>query len=293
MTTSIWLDLLNAPISQRWYDVAGVSTRVLEAGDGPPVVLLHGAGGHAETYVRNIPVLAGEYHCYAIDMLGHGFTDAPSDITYSTAAVVDHLVRFLDTVGIERAHLVGESFGGRVSAWVAMQHPDRVASLTLNTTGGLPVNEDRQQSDAGELVSRMTKALDDPSYDNVRLRLEWLFADVSEVTDEMIELRRAVYERPEIKSSLRELFTLIFDPEDASKYVLSPERLRDVTCPTLVVWSDKNPIHSYDDAQHHLSSINDVRFELITDTGHWPHYEDAAAYNDIQLDFLRGLSARA
>ncbi len=134
---TVWIDLLDTAFEQKFYDVAGVRTRCLESGSGAPLMLLHGGGGHADTWVRNLGPHAPYRRSYAIDMLGHGFTDAPGDASYTTAEVIDHVVRFMDVAEIERADFCGESFGGRVSAWMAIRHPDRVNRLVLNTSGGL------------------------------------------------------------------------------------------------------------------------------------------------------------
>lgn len=285
---TIWVDLLGTSYEQRFYDVGGVRTRSIEAGEGPPIVFLHGGGGHAETWVRNLGPHSADRRCYAIDMLGHGFTDAPEDCDYTTADVIDHVVRFLDVAGIDRADFCGESFGGRVSAWMAIRHPDRVEKLVLNTSGGLPATEDRQTEDVEDLLARTTASLRSATDEAVRARMAWLFADPEQVPEEFIRVRQAIYARPGIKNSLTKLFSRIFDPADARQYWLTPERLAGIVAPTLVIWSDHNPIHSFDDARRGFAHIPDVRFHLIRDAAHWPQYEQPVEYNDVQLGFLRG-----
>jgi len=284
--STIWVDLLGCEVAQRYYDVDGVRTRCLEAGTGPALLFLHGAGGHAETWVRNLPALSAHFRCLAIDMVGHGFTDAPDHLRYTTADLVDHALRFLDAAGVERANFCGESLGGRVSAQVAIHHPDRIARLVLNTTGGLPVDEDHQQADVDVLLARMNAALDDPTDATIRARMEWLMADHANATDELVRVRQTIYRRPDTARALRKLFSLVFDPDDNARYVLTPDRLATITAPTLVVWSDRNPIHSFEDARRHLSHVPDVRFELIEGAAHWPQYEQSAPYNARMLRFL-------
>ncbi|WP_046495374.1 alpha/beta fold hydrolase [Streptomyces odonnellii] len=288
---TVWVDLLGTSFEQRFYDVDGVRTRSIEAGEGPPIIFLHGGGGHAETWIRNLGPHSSDRRCYAIDMLGHGFTDAPENGTYTTAEVLDHVVRFLDTAGIERADFCGESFGGRISAWMAIKHPDRVDKLILNTSGGLPATEDRQAEDVSDLLARTTASLQQTSDEAVRSRIAWLFADPAQVPEEFVRIRQAIYARPGIKNSLTKLFSRIFDPEDARNYWLTPERLAGISAPTLVIWSDHNPIHSYEDACKGFSHIPDVRFHLIRQAAHWPQFEQPEEYNRIQMAFLREDSA--
>lgn len=288
---TVWLDLLDQPFEQKFYDVGGIRTRSVEAGEGPPIVFLHGGGGHAEAWARNLGPHSGIRRSYAIDMLGHGFTDAPEDSNYTTDEVIDHVVRFLDTAGIERADFCGESFGGRVSAWMAIKHPDRVNRLVLNTSGGLPATGERHQGDVKDLLDRTTASLNSGAYDAVKSRMGWLFADPSQVPEEFIRIRQAIYQRPGIKSSLTTLFSKLFDPEDAKRYWLTPERLAGIDAPTLVIWSDHNPIHSWQDAKSGFSHIPDVRFHLIKDAAHWPQFEQPAEYNKVQVDFLQGIES--
>ncbi len=76
---SVWSDLQGVPFSQGYLDAGGVRTRYLHAGDTskPALVLLHGSGGHAEAYVRNLEAHAEHFSTWSIDMLGHGYTDKP------------------------------------------------------------------------------------------------------------------------------------------------------------------------------------------------------------------------
>src|SRR5205085_1365087 len=72
---SIWVDLLGAEV--RFRDAGGLRTRSIEAGEGEPLILLHGSGGHAEAYSRNVLPLANDFRVHAVDMIGHGLTDKP------------------------------------------------------------------------------------------------------------------------------------------------------------------------------------------------------------------------
>ena len=76
---SVWSDLQGVPFAQGYLDAGGVRTRYLHAGDPskPPLILLHGSGGHAEAYVRNLEAHAEHFSTWSIDMLGHGYTDKP------------------------------------------------------------------------------------------------------------------------------------------------------------------------------------------------------------------------
>jgi len=121
-------------IAEKYCTVNGIRTRVLEAGDGVPLILLHGTGGHAETYLRNIGPLSRHFRVLAIDMVGHGYTDK-IDGDYTMDVFADHVAGLIDAIGEEQAFLSGESLGGGVACWTALKYPDKVrASQTSRTS---------------------------------------------------------------------------------------------------------------------------------------------------------------
>src|ERR1700752_3557662 len=134
---SVWSDLQGVAFEQGYLEAAGVRTRFLRAGDpGKPVlVLLHGSGGHAEAYVRNLAAHGEHFWTWSIDMLGHGYTDKPGH-PLEVGHYVEHLMTVLRTIGADRACLSGESLGGWVAARATVDHPNVVDRLVLNTAGG-------------------------------------------------------------------------------------------------------------------------------------------------------------
>ncbi|OYW88781.1 MAG: hypothetical protein B7Z20_01695 [Sphingobium sp. 32-64-5] len=124
--------------SHRWVDVGGLSTRVVEAGEGDSTVLfLHGIGGHIETFCLNIAAHAKAGHrVLAIDMLGHGYTTKP-DGDYEIERYVDHVLEFLEVMGVKSATFAGTSLGGWISARIAARHPEKVDRLSLIASAGL------------------------------------------------------------------------------------------------------------------------------------------------------------
>jgi len=138
---SVWSDLQGVAFDQGYADAAGIRTRYLHAGaaDKPGLVFLHGTGGHAEAYTRNLGAHAPHFNTYAIDLLGHGFTEKP-DYDYEISRYIAHLLGFIDAVGIGRVSLSGESLGGWIAGAFAVAHPDRVDRLVLNTAGAEKVS---------------------------------------------------------------------------------------------------------------------------------------------------------
>ena len=103
---SIWGELATVDHELRHVDAAGVRTRVLRAGHGPDLILLHGTGGHLEAYARDIAGLAADFRVTAYDMVGHGWSDTP-DTPYTIDVLLYHLFVLMEDLGIGRVHLIG------------------------------------------------------------------------------------------------------------------------------------------------------------------------------------------
>ncbi|MGH7906098.1 MAG: alpha/beta fold hydrolase, partial [Candidatus Binataceae bacterium] len=153
---TIWTDLIGCDIRQTFYDVKGVRARCIEAGDGPPLIFLHGTGGHAEAYARNLIEHAKHFHVYSLDMIGHGFTGAP-DCNYDIEDFANFVRDFLDTIGAKKAFISGESLGAMTTQWFAIKWPERVAKIVLNT-GILEPPDDQGRRELLEVLERTRAA---------------------------------------------------------------------------------------------------------------------------------------
>ena len=187
---SVWSDLQGVAFEQGYLDAAGVRTRYLRAGDpGKPVLmLLHGSGGHAEAYVRNLAAHAEHFSTWSIDMLGHGYTDKPGH-PLEVSHYVDHLLAVLHTIGADRCYLSGESLGGWVAARTAVDHPDVVQRLVLNTAGGSQADPVVMQ----RIITLSMAAAEDPTWETVQARIKWLMADKSKDYDDLVASRQRIY----------------------------------------------------------------------------------------------------
>ena len=103
-----------------------------ECGRGEPVVFLHGLGGSRTSWEPQLAGLSAGFRCVAWDMPGYGVSAPVEPLTF--ASIADSVARLLDAAGVERAHLVGESFGGMHALHTALRHPERVARLVLANT---------------------------------------------------------------------------------------------------------------------------------------------------------------
>ncbi|GAA4038373.1 alpha/beta fold hydrolase [Nonomuraea soli] len=285
---TIWTELSSIEHSLTFVDAGGVPTRSLRAGpeNGQAVVFLHGTSGHLEAFVRNLrPHAQAGYRCHAIDMLGHGYTGKP-DHPYEIPRYADHLRTYLDACGIDRAHLVGESLGGWVAAWLASEHPDRVLSLQLIAAGGTKANPQVME----RIRTSTLKAVETDDIELTRQRLHLLMHNPDrDVSEELVELRHRIYHEPAFVAGVHHLLCLQ-DMETRKRNLLTAERMAALTMPTLIIWGRQNPFGDVPEARAMHEAIPGSRLELFEDCGHWPQHERHEIYNPLSLAFLETAS---
>ncbi len=281
---SIWSDLCQARFSQGYLDAGGINTRYLMAGDPskPLLLLLHGTGGHAEAYARNIGPHSEHFWTVVIDMVGHGWTDKPS-LAYEIKDYVEHVLAVIKSLGRETAHISGESLGGWVAAYMAIHHRDVVDKVVLNTAGGWTAHQ--EVMDRIKMLS--TQAVADPSWDRIRARIEFLMYDKSKVCDDLIETRRAIYSQPGFIDTMERIMCLQ-NMETRRLNMISEEQYRSISAPTLVVWTSHDPTATPEEGRQIADMIPGAQYVVMNECGHWPQYENAKEFNQLHIDFLLG-----
>lgn len=277
---TLWTDLAGLDYELRYEQVGPWRTRVLERGSGPALIFLHGTGGHLEAFARNLRALGDRFRIVVYDLPGHGWsTLADDDLEISD--YVGHLLGLMDALQISAAHLSGESLGGWVAAKFAAVYPERVSSLILNTPGGTMANPDVME----RIRSLSQAAADDPSDERIRARLEWLMADTSSVTDELVAIRQGVYSRPGFAESMRHLLCLQ-DPEVRRRNLIADEELAAIDVPTLVIWTTDDPSGPPAAGLAMADKIKGAEFRLIEGAGHWPQWEQQQEFDALVVDFI-------
>jgi 2-hydroxy-6-oxonona-2,4-dienedioate hydrolase len=284
MYQSIWADLRGVAFTQGWIDAEGISTRYLRSGNpsNPKLILLHGVGGHAEAYVRNLKSHAEHFDVWAIDMIGHGWTDK-ADHDLEIGVYIDHLLRFMRAAGIQRAHISGESLGGWVASRFAADYPDKVDRLVLNTAGGSQCDP----AVMARLKSLSMRAVTDPSWDFIKARVEWLMADKSKANDDLVATRQAIYSQPGMVTAMQHNM-ILQEMEVRQRNILHAEDYGLIKAPTLVLWTSDDPTADVSEGRRIASMIPGALFTVMDGCGHWPQFEDAATFNRIHIAFLRG-----
>jgi 2-hydroxy-6-oxonona-2,4-dienedioate hydrolase len=278
---SYWNAMNRVGFSHRWVDVGGLSTRVVEAGEGPKtVVFLHGIGGHLETFCLNIAAHAQRYRVLAFDLLGHGYTAKPDGI-YEIERYVEHTLRFLDQMRVDRATLAGTSLGGWISARIAARHPDRVERLSLISSAGLTSHP----SVMHKLKTLTEQASLTSGREGVRMRLDFVLKHPDALSEELIDIRHDIYSAPDYQKAVRNIMCLQ-DPEIRKRNLLTLEELGRVKAPTLVLWTHDDPTATLEDGRKYADAISDSRFVVFENSSHMPQLEESERFNALHLAFL-------
>jgi len=293
---TIHADLLGT--ETRFYQTKSYRTRVIEVvNDRIPLILLHGGGGHAEAFAKNLNRLSSVARPMAIDFIWHGLSSKPPFWPNDPNAkkhwlnqFTDQVLELLDHLKIEKAIFEGESLGGWIALDLALNHPSRTAAIILNTCWGTKLDPTKVKSEAGDLEQLRTisvAALKNPTYEGIRKRMEWLMP-LGGVTDEIIEVRRAIWSRPDTRNSLTKYYEYLFD-KNIGEYLVDEEKLRRIRAKTLVLWTDHNPFEGIDAAQRIHELIPNSKLAVMKNAGHWPQWEKPEEHDQIVGDFIRGL----
>jgi pimeloyl-ACP methyl ester carboxylesterase len=283
---TMWENLLDCEV--RMIDAGGVPTRILTAGSGSPLLLLHGTGGHVEAWAKNVSVLARRHRVIAVDMVGHGLSGKP-DIAYNPPDYAGHVRSVMDALQIESAHFAGVSLGAWVASWLALESPERVLSI-VNCTGAVfrwPEGQAAKESTERRNMADTSAALAELTEQSVRNRLHLLFHDPSLCPEELVRIRLDLYSRPDARRVTARLHHLLpYNDPDRIAYSLTPERLRSLVPPVLYLWGQYNPGGSVEGGRRaaEITPLGD--FEVIDGVGHWPQFEGATEFNRLVTNFL-------
>ncbi|HKR67672.1 MAG TPA: alpha/beta fold hydrolase [Streptosporangiaceae bacterium] len=253
-----------------------------------PVVMLHGGGPGASAWSnfgRNLPVFAEHHRVLMPDMPGFGKSAAPPvEGNYFTFAA-RALASLLDTLQIEKVHLVGNSLGGGAAVRFALNYPDRAGRLVLMGPGGLSLNV--FSPDPTEGVSRLAAfgAPPGPSKEKMAAFLRTLVFNQKLITDELVEERFAAASTPEALAAMVSLGMSFYDPATAEDGMLwrDVHRLRNEV---LLIWGREDRVNPLDGALVPLKQIRRAQLHVFSGCGHWAQLEKFDQFNRLVLDFL-------
>lgn len=237
-----------------------------EAGQGEPVILLHGIPTWSFLYNDVIPLLAPGARVIVPDFLGHGYSDKRDFFDRSLVAQTAMIIRLMDHLGIARAHFVGHDTGGGVSLIMAIQHPERVAKLVLTNAvayDSWPIddmialgNPNWRSKTTKEVADFLASGLPDGIYNKERLTPEFTSGIVAPYADEEGKI-----------SIFRNASAL-----NTNHTTMLVERHCEITAPTLCLWGVHDPWQTIRDGERLAKEIPNARLVRVENASHWiPH----------------------
>jgi 2-hydroxy-6-oxonona-2,4-dienedioate hydrolase len=271
---------------EKTVEVQELSTRYLVAGEGPPMVLLHGVGTSAGEWSWVLPELARSHRVYALDLPGYDGSFEPPD--YAPAFTASFIGSFLDAVGVESAVVVGNSFGGLVALHLALSEPARVSALILSDSAGL----DRTVNPAlatlsfprmGQMATALAKTPPGAAQ-RALSRALLFFARPWQIPLKWVKDQYKLAQLPNFTEATLATLRSTVGPAGQREVLL--DKLPRLQMPTLIVWGIEDRVIPYGQAQDALARLQKGSLELISNCGHLPHVEQPKRFVSILGDFL-------
>jgi len=260
-------------------EAGGIATNYIIDGSGPPIILIHGSGPGVTGYANwraVLPRLAPCYTAIAPDVVGFGYTERPKGFSYTLDNWVGHITAFMDALGIEKAHFVGNSFGGAISLALAARHPDRVDKFVLMGAAGLPFP--------------ITPGLEavwgySPSLDAMAELMGYFAHNPALASPEIVESRY----RASIRPGYQEAFAAMFSASRQAKLdaLATPEdAIRDIRSEALIIHGREDRVVPYEVSLQMHRLMPKSQLHLFGECGHWTQVEKTAEFCGLLLNFF-------
>ena len=272
---------LQHPILSYPFGVAGVSTRVLECGQGETVIVfLHGVGARADRWRSALRGGASQgSRCFGIDFPGHGFASKGDGLDYSSPGLARFVVDVIEALGLRRVVLVGTSLGGHVAALMTLLRPDLVTGLVLVGPMGIaPVGAAARGA--------LAEVVQDTSRSGTAKKLRALVHDPDLVTQTWVQEEHLINNSPGAEASFQALATYFRESIDDDVVGDALRRLP-VGIPMSLVWGSADRMVPTELAKTVLECLPEATsYTEIAGTGHAPYLEDPERFNDALSAFV-------
>ncbi|MFE7549163.1 alpha/beta fold hydrolase [Streptomyces gardneri] len=270
-------------------DIDGKKIFVAETGRGAPVLLLHGGGPGASgvsNYSRNIAELSQEFRVIVPDLPGYGRSSKGIDPADPFGALATGIRGVLDQLGLEKAHFVGNSYGGACALRLALDTPQRVDRMVLMGPGGIGTTRALPTPGLNSLLNYYTG--DGPSRPKLEKFIrDYLVFNAAHVPDSIIDARYRDSIDPEVVAapplsrpkSLGALWKMDFTRD---------KRLNRLAVPTLVLWGAADKVNRPSGGRMLAERMPNCDLYEVANTGHWVQWERAELFNRLCADFLAG-----
>ena len=265
-------------LEDKWLQTAeGELTHYHEVGKGTPIIFLHGSGTGvtaAANWWLNLPDLAEVGRCIAIDSIGYGQTVVPEGIEYGIRAWVEHTIRVMDALKIQKTWLVGNSLGGWVALQFAIDHPERLLGVVSMGTGG----------------AKLTAALKGHSNpvlteEGIRETLERFVVDKSLITDELVSLRYQSALNDTASDRLAQVVAA--RDRDREALPLDFDALAKLDIPVLLIHGMQDVVIPASRTWDLVNTIPNADAHIFNQCGHWSQVEKSGEFNRVIAQYLR------
>ncbi len=263
------------------------AVRLVEAGDGPPVLMLHGGGPGASgvsNYSRNIAALARHFRVLVPDLPGYGRSSKGLSRIDPFGELAGSMLGLLEQIGIRRAAVVGNSLGGACALRMALEAPDRVSRLVLMGPGGIGTSRRLPTGGLRRLLGYYEGG--GPTIEKMRAFIRGdLVHDGRAITDDLVRARFESSIDPEVVANPplrrpRRLSALL-----RTDLTRDP-RLAGLETPTLVLWGTEDRVNRPSDGRSLQRRMPNCDLYLFSRTGHWVQWERADEFNAVTTAFL-------
>jgi len=264
-----------------WAEVDGIRVRYARRGEealGTTLVLfLHGFGGDLDNWLFNLDTVAASTPVIALDLPGHGQSDARLPGRVTLADLAGFVLHFLDGLDVERVHVVGHSMGGAIAAQMALAAPQRVASLVLIATAGLGVEINTGYTEG--FVAAATRR-------ELKPAVEQLFADPTLVSRQMLDDLLKYKRLDGVSQVLAQLGAKLFGGGRQAEQPVA--QLAGSTVPMTLVWGREDHIIP---AAHAAHAPDGTKVQVLDGAGHMVMMEKAGDVNALILAQVKGSQA--
>lgn len=264
-------------LGDQWIETAtGELTHYHEIGEGTPILFLHGSGtgvSAAANWWLNLPDIAQQARCIAIDSIGYGQTVVAEGTQYGIRAWVDHAIRVLDALKIEKTWIVGNSLGGWLAFQLALDYPERILGIVSMGTGG-----------AKQTAALKAHANPELTLEGIKKTLSMFVVDKSLVTDELVKVRFEAAKND--YASERLLDVVAARDRDRFEFPLDFEKMKDITIPVLLIHGVQDVVIPVSRTWEILNTIPNADAHIFSQCGHWSQVEKAEEFNQMIKNYL-------
>ena len=256
-----------------------------EAGEGHPVILLHGSGAGAtgwSNFAPNLAALAADFRVLALDAPGWGRSDAATSDKYDHPAAV---LEFMDALGIEKAALVGNSMGGMTAITFAARYPERISHLiTMGPGSFFSVPTMFGPGDGpSEGLKILQEGYRNPTPEVMKRLVEIMTFSPEHATDALAQQRADnAAARPDHLANFLESFANKGPVPTAA----TPQQIAGITTKALLIHGRDDRVVHFEHSLRLVSMIADSRLVLLNRCGHWAQLEHAEEFNRLVRSFI-------